>query len=232
MISSLQNKNIYIIIPVFNEQQTIRTVTESLLQMQYSILVVDDGSTDRTKECLDGLPVFYLKHKVNLGQGAALQTGISFALKMNAEYFVTFDADGQHDASDIEGMTRKMNETGCDIVFGSRFLQESKTNVSVSRSLILNIARYINYALSGILLSDAHNGLRLFNRKAASELHLTENKMAHATQIQMLVAKKNLSYSEYPNRIYYNQYSRQKGSKNIDGIKILFEILLSKIFNP
>ena len=228
----MQNKNVYIIIPVYNEQQTIRAVINSLLQKQYNILIVDDGSTDGTKECLNGLPVFYLRHRINLGQGAALQTGISFALTMNADYFVTFDADGQHDASDIEGMIRKMNETGSDIVFGSRFLKESKTNASASRTLILNIARYINYALSGILLSDAHNGLRLFNRKAASELHLTENKMAHATQIQMLVAQKNLSYSEYPNSIYYNQYTRQKGSKNIDGIKIFFEILLSKIFNP
>ncbi len=227
----MQKKNIYIIVPVFNEQETIRDVTNSLLQMQYSILIVDDGSADGTKECLNDLPVFYLKHKVNLGQGAALQTGINFALRTNAEYFVTFDADGQHDASDINGMIRKMDETGSDVVFGSRFLEGSKTNISASRSLILNLARYINYALSGILLSDAHNGLRVFNRKAASELYLTENKMAHATQIQILVAQKKLTYCEYPTNIHYNEYTKRKGSKNIDGIKILFEILLAKIFN-
>jgi glycosyltransferase involved in cell wall biosynthesis len=192
--------------------------------------VVDDCSKDNSRKALSGLLVYYLRHRVNMGQGAALQTGIDFARSKGAEYFVTFDADGQHDSKDIAGMIKKMKEENTDIVFGSRFMKESQTNVSASRSFVLNVARYVNWLVSGVLLSDAYNGLRLFNRKTASILKLTENKMAHATQIQILVAKNKLAFSEYPNRIQYNEYSRGKGLRNLDGIKIFFEILLYKIF--
>jgi glycosyltransferase involved in cell wall biosynthesis len=225
------NKSIFVIIPCYNEAFVIRNTVSSVLEKGYSVVVVDDCSKDNSKKELVNLPVYYLRHRVNLGQGAALQTGISFAMKKGAEYFVTFDADGQHDCNDIEGMIKLIELSKTDIVFGSRFLSGSKTNVSGSRSFVLNVARYVNYLVSGILLSDAYNGLRLFNRKAAGELHLTENKMAHATQIQMLVVKKKLRYAEYPNSIHYNEYSKGKGLKNLDGIKIFFEIFLHKIFN-
>jgi glycosyltransferase involved in cell wall biosynthesis len=204
-------------------------VTE-VLEKGYSVVVVDDCSNDGSKKQLTGLPIFYLRHRVNMGQGAALQTGIDFAKKRGAKYFVTFDADGQHDSDDIEGMIVLIEKEKSDIVFGSRFLQGSKTNVSDSRTFVLNVARYVNYLVSGILLSDAYNGLRLFDRKAADSIKLTENKMAHATQIQVLAAKHKLKYAEYANSIHYNQYTTGKGLRNWDGIKIFFEILLYKIF--
>ena len=217
--------------PCYNEASVIRATVSGVLEKGYTVVVVDDCSKDNTKNELAGLPIFYLKHRTNLGQGAALQTGISFALQKGADYFVTFDADGQHDCGDIEGMMQLLESSKADIVFGSRFLSGSKTNVSGSRNFVLNVARHVNYIVSGILLSDAYNGLRLFNRKAASLLKLTENKMAHATQIQILVAKKKLVFSEYPNSILYNDYSKSKGLRNMDGIKIFFEIFLHKIFN-
>ena len=223
-------KSIFVIIPCFNEAVVIKKTVSSVLEKGYTVVVVDDCSKDDSKKQLAGLPIYYLKHKINLGQGAALQTGIRYALKRNAKYFVTFDADGQHDINDIEGMIEKMNNENTDIIFGSRFLTGSKTNVRNARNFVLNVARYVNYLVSGILLSDAYNGLRFFNRHAAGVLNLTENKMAHATQIQMLVAKNKLKYSEFPNHIHYNDYSMTKGLKNRDGIKIFFEILLYKIF--
>ena len=207
-----------------------KTVSE-VLEKGYSVIVVDDCSKDGSKKQLAGLPVYYLRHRVNLGQGAALQTGIDYAKKKGAKYFVTFDADGQHDGNDIQGMNNLIEQEKSDIVFGSRFLPGSKTNASGSRTFVLNMARYINYLVSGILLSDAYNGLRLFDRKAADIIRLTENKMAHATQFQVLAAKKRLRYSEYPNNIQYTAYSSGKGLRNWDGIKIFFEILLYKIFS-
>jgi glycosyltransferase involved in cell wall biosynthesis len=225
------NKSIFVIIPCYNEAVVIRNTVSAVLEKGFSVVVVDDCSKDNSKKELANLPVYYLRHRVNLGQGAALQTGIRFAIKKGGEYFVTFDADGQHDSNDIDDMIKLIEFSKTDIVFGSRFLPGSKTNVSGSRSFVLNVARYVNYLVSGILLSDAYNGLRLFNRKAAGVLKLTENKMAHATQIQMLVAKNKLTYSEYPNSIHYNEYSKGKGLKNLDGIKIFFEIFLHKIFN-
>jgi glycosyltransferase involved in cell wall biosynthesis len=223
-------KNIFVIIPCYNESSVIRRTVTDVLQKGYTVVVVDDCSKDDSAKELKGLPIYYLRHRVNMGQGAALQTGINFAMKKGAEYFVTFDADGQHDSNDIAGMANVMNEYKTDIVFGSRFLPGAKTNVSGSRSFVLNVARYINYFVSGIMLSDAYNGLRMFNRKAAGVLKITENKMAHATQLQVLAAQHKLAIAEYPNNIHYNAYSKSKGLKNLDGIKIFFEIFLYKIF--
>ena len=224
------NTEIFVIIPCYNEAAVIRNTVIDVLKHGYNVIIVDDCSKDYSRNELSGLPVYYLRHRVNMGQGAALQTGIDFAKKKNAKYFVTFDGDGQHDSNDIAGMVELIEKEKSDIVFGSRFLAGSKTNVSGSRTFVLNVARYVNYLVSGILLSDAYNGLRLFDRKAAESIKLTENKMAHATQIQVLTAKHKLTYSEYANSILYNEYTSGKGLRNWDGIKIFFEILLYKIF--
>jgi glycosyltransferase involved in cell wall biosynthesis len=193
-------------------------------------VVIDDCSKDNSKDQLAGLPVYYLRHRANLGQGAALQTGIDFAKKKGAKYFVTFDADGQHDSNDIPGMIDKLEKENADIVFGSRFLPGSKTNVSAARSFVLNVGRYVNYVASGILLSDSFNGMRLYSREAADKIKITENRMAHPAEILLLTAANKLKYVEYPVAIHYTDYSMSKGLRNKDGIRIIFDIILYKIF--
>ena len=145
------NTEIFVIIPCYNEAAVIRNTVIEVLRHGYNVVIIDDSSKDNSKNELKGLPVYYLRHRVNLGQGAALQTGIDFALKKGAKYFVTFDADGQHDSDDIPGMVALLEKEKVDIVFGSRFLPGSKTNVSRSRSIALNLGRYINYFTSGCL---------------------------------------------------------------------------------
>lgn len=223
-------QSIFVIIPSYNEGAQLRKTVEGVLAYGYRVVVADDASSDDTALQVAGLSIDYIRHRVNLGQGAALQTGIEFAKKQGAKYFVTFDADGQHDAADIAGMIAVLEEKKTDVVFGSRFLPGAKTNVAASRSFVLQLARYLNYFVSGVLLSDAHNGLRVFNRKAADVIKLTENRMAHATEFQVQVAKAKLKYAEQPVSIHYNEYSKQKGQSNFDSIKIFFEILLYKIF--
>jgi polyprenyl-phospho-N-acetylgalactosaminyl synthase len=224
------NKSIFFIIPCYNEAKVIRNTVTEVLEKGYSVVIVDDCSKDGSKKQLAGLPVYYLRHRVNLGQGAALQTGIDFAKRKGAKYFVTFDADGQHDCNDIPGMLEFLEKENADIVFGSRFLPGSKTNVSRSRSFALNMGRYINFLVSGIMLSDSFNGLRLLSGKAVENIRLTENRMAHPAELMMLTAVKKLKYVEYPVSIHYSDYSKSKGLKNRDGIKILAEIFLNKIF--
>ncbi len=226
----MDQQSIFVVIPGYNEAKVIRQTVKEVLAEGYKVVVVDDCSTDNTKEVLNDLPVYFVRHKINLGQGAALQTGIELALKHGAEYIFTYDADGQHDCKDLAGMLDLMYHKKVDIIFASRFLAGSKTNISTSRSLVLNIARYINYLVSGILLSDAYNGLRLLNKKTAGNIQILENKMAHATEFQIMVAKNKFSYAEFPNSIHYNEYSKNKGLRNRDGIKIVFEIILHKIF--
>jgi len=228
--SLTDTKEIFVIMPCFNEATVIRNTVTDVLQHGYSVVVVDDCSKDNSKNQLSGLPIYYLRHRVNMGQGAALQTGIDFARKKGAKYFVTFDADGQHESNDIAGMIEFLEKENADIVFGSRFLPGAKTNVSRSRSFVLNAGRYVNYIISGIMLSDSFNGMRILTKQAVEKIKLTENRMAHPAELIMLTATKKLKYAEYPVSIHYSEYSKNKGLRNKDGIKILFEIILFKLF--
>jgi len=226
----LKKTDVYIIVPAFNEEPVIGDTLKELLLLDYSIVVIDDASTDNTGNIVKKLPVAYVRHKVNLGQGAAIQTGISYALQKGADYFVTFDADGQHSPSDIAVLLQKLKNDSLDFIFGSRFAADTKTEIRGSRKIVLQIARYLNFLLTGILLSDAHNGLRAFSKKAAESIHISENRMAHATEFLLLVKKNKLKYAEVPVQIRYTDYSKKKGQKNFHSFKVLQDILLHKIF--
>jgi len=227
----LRNRDIYIIIPVFNERRTIRTVIESLLPFEYEIVLVDDCSTDGTTDYVKDLPIFYLRHEVNLGQGAAIQTGISFALLQNAEAFITFDGDGQHRATDIDNLVKPLLLNEADVTLGSRFLPSAFTNISFFKKGAIQIAKSINFLFTGQWLSDAHNGLRAFNRKAAGVLDLKENGMAHASEILFKIHEHKLKIKEVPVNILYTRYSKKKGQPVLSSVKIFFDILLNRIFD-
>ncbi|MBO9595844.1 MAG: glycosyltransferase family 2 protein [Niabella sp.] len=225
------NSSICVVIPTFNEAGAIRETLNSLFAYGYTIVLVDDGSSDNTREIVKGLPIYYLRHAVNLGQGAALQTGLTFARTLtHCEYFVTFDADGQHPAEKIGPMTEFLIDGNLDIVLGSRFLGTKALNMTKTRSFLLKIARVVNYFFSGLFLTDAHNGFRVMNRKAAYSIHLNENGMAHATEILIQIKTHKLTYAEFPVVITYTSYSLQKGQQNLDSVKVLRQILINKFF--
>ena len=226
----IDHSAVFIIIPAFNEQAVIRAVVEDLLPCKYNLVVVDDGSEKPLENLLTNLPVHLLRHPVNIGQGAALQTGIEFALAKNAEYIVSFDADGQHHAADIEKLITPLLNDKADIVLGSRFMEGSMHNMPVKRKMLLNIARVLNFLFTGLWLTDAHNGLRAMNRKAASSIRLRENRMAHATEILSLIKKNKLRFTEVPVTVTYTSYSQKKGQALGSGFRIVFDLLLNKIF--
>ena len=221
----------YIIIPAFNEKAVISEVVEQLLPLGGNIVVVDDGSSEDLKTELEKYTqIDYIRHKVNLGQGAALQTGIAFALQKDAAWLVTFDADGQHSAEDIPAILAPLLEGQADIVLASRFLIEGSHNAAVSKQVLLKAGRWVNYFFTGLYLSDAHNGLRAMNRKAASTLTITENRMAHATEIIAQIKKYKLRYKEIGAKVTYTNYSRNKGQSSLNSLKIFFDLVLQKLF--
>lgn len=222
-------KDVFVIIPAYNEQEVIKNVLQELLPFHYSIVVVDDGSLVDLQQWLAGFPVFVLRHRINLGQGAALQTGIEFALSHKAAYIVSFDADGQHRPEDIEELLAPIRAGGADITLGSRFLSKS-SNIPPGRRILLKTARFVNYLFTGLLLTDAHNGLRAMNSSAASKIRLRQAGMAHATEIVAEIRKKHFRYREIPVSIRYTDYSRRKGQTIWGGFRIFFDILLNKIF--
>jgi polyprenyl-phospho-N-acetylgalactosaminyl synthase len=221
----------FIIIPAYNEKAAISKVLEDLVNLGCPVVIVDDGSLESIKEEVRMYKeVFYLRHKVNLGQGAALQTGIDFALKQGANYIITFDADGQHSAADIPVILNPVFNGEADIVLASRFLVKGHHNAPFLKKIVLKMGRWVNYWFTGLYLSDAHNGLRAMNRLAAITIRISENRMAHATEIIAQIKKHKLRYKEVAANVLYTDYSRHKGQSILNSLKIFFDLVLQKLF--
>lgn len=216
-------EEVWVVIPAYFEASAIGTIVRDILEMGYSIVVVDDGSTDTTAELALDAGAQVVIHPINLGQGAALQSGIEFALRRNAQYIVTFDADGQHQVADIDAMLAPLVEGQADFALGSRFLG-SVIGAPKSRLLLLRIATAFTRQISGLELTDVHNGLRAMTRRGAQKISLRQNRMAHASEILNQIAASGLPYVEVPVTIHYSAYSLSKGQKMTNSINILLDL--------
>jgi len=223
------NPAVAIIIPVYNEGSVIGDVVRSVLQEFQHVICVNDGSSDNSSEEITQAGAYLVEHPINMGQGAALQTGIEFArLIPGVKYFVTFDADGQHRTKDVHVMLQEISTGEYDIVLGSRFLGET-TGLTKAKYLLLKLAIKFSNVTSGLKLTDTHNGLRVFNRHVAETMQITLPDMAHASEILELIADKKYRYKEVPVTIKYTEYSRAKGQSIVNAINIGFDMLLRKI---
>jgi len=215
---------LWIVIPAYNEGESIRGVVEDLLAQGHAVVVVDDGSSVPLVERLRGTAVHSLRHTINLGQGAALQTGIAYALLQGAEVIVTFDADGQHQSSDIPALTAPILQARADVALGSRFLAGGKAvHITRSKRLVLKLAVAFTRWTTGLAVTDTHNGLRALSRKAAGSLRITQNGMAHASQILQEIAAQKLKFTEVPVTVIYTEYSVRKGQRLTNAFNILWE---------
>ncbi len=204
----MQTTNIWAVIPAYNEEKMIGGVVEGLKTAVPNIVVVDDCSLDGTRQVAESAGAIGLRHRINRGQGAALQTGMSYALLHGADIIIHFDADGQHRAEDIPSLVGPLQAGVCDVVLGSRFLRiDTNATMPFSRKLFLKGAILFTTCFSGIRLTDTHNGLRAFSRAAAKRIHITENRMAHASEILHEIARCNLRVMEVPVTIRYTAYS-------------------------
>jgi glycosyltransferase involved in cell wall biosynthesis len=222
----MDNSNVCIIVPIYNEEQVVRSIIQSLVIENFTTVIVDDGSSDNSLQLISDLSVIILKHSTNFGQGAALQTGFEFARKNpNLEIFVTFDSDGQHQIKDIEKIILPLKDNKADIVFGTRF-QDDKTKMPVLKRIILKLAIKYTSLSTGVPLTDAHNGFRAMNRKALNEMKINLNGMAHASEIVAIAHKSNLRIAETPVEILYTKYSKSKGQSILNSINILSDLFL------
>ncbi len=222
--------DVYIIIPAFNEaHDVLKRTVRTLCDEGYRVVVVDDGSRAPVAPALASLPVTVLRHRLNRGQGAALQTGMSYCRAHRAKYCVHFDADGQHDAHDIPAMIAAL-EAGADVALGSRFLRREDTAaVPFMRRMLLRIARIVNGVMTGLWLSDAHNGFRALDSNALEYINLTEDRMAHASEILTQIRHFHLRVCEVPTHIIYSRYSVAKGQNAGNAINILLDMIIKKL---
>ena len=220
--------SVWILIPAYNEGRRLERTLEALRAYRPRIVVVDDGSTDDTFDAACRHTVHVLRHPFNLGQGAALQTAIDYALGQGAVYLVTFDADGQHSADEIERMLDPARRGAADVVLGSRFLGQA-IGISASRRLVLQLGVVFTRIFSKMRVTDTHNGFRVLTRAAASQIRLTHNGMAHASELLDQVRLLGLRYVEVPVTVTYSQDTTAKGQRSWNALKIVGQLLLGRM---
>lgn len=216
-----------VVVPAYNEGPVIGAVVTALCARFPNVVVVNDGSSDDTLAALRGLPAEVVSHAVNLGQGAALQTGITYALARGAEYIVTFDADGQHRVDDAVAALCEVGGGACDAACGSRFLGAAP-NIPRVRRLLLKAAILAANLTTNVKLTDVHNGLRAFTRKAAACLDITQNGMAHASEITTSLRRNGMVIHEVPVHVLYTEYSLGKGQSSANVINVLIDLFAGR----
>ena len=218
-----------VVVPAYHEADRIATVVSGLLLHFRSVIVVDDGSSDATGEQARAAGARVVSHPVNLGQGAALQTGFAFALTdPDMEHVVTFDADGQHRVDDAVRMVALARETGVDVVLGSRFL-EPGAELPRARRAVLRAGVGFTRMTTRLPVTDTHNGLRVLNRRAVRAIDLTLADMAHASQLLGLIARRGLTWVEAPVVIDYADATRRRGQSNLNALNIVFDLALERL---
>ena len=220
--------SLLVVIAAFNEAGAIEPVVTDLRTRGYDVLVVDDGSRDDTARIARKAGACVAVHPINLGQGAALQTGIEFARRRGYQQMVTFDADGQHDPDDIPKLLDVMRRENADYVLGSRFLGNTVGMTSARRAL-LKLAVLFTRITSGMRLTDAHNGLRLFTLEGVRHIDLRQNRMAHASEILDQIGASGLRYVECPVTIRYTDYSKAKGQSGFNALNIVLDLLFQRM---
>lgn len=223
-----QAPRVWVVIAAYNEAAAVARVVGDIKRAGYQPVVVDDGSTDVTGTLAETAGGIVVRHPINLGQGAGLQTGIEFALREGADVIVTFDADGQHRATDVAVLIDALAKRGADFVLGSRFLGASLKQ-PLSRRMLLKAATFFTRLTTGLRVTDTHNGLRAMTRRGASCIKLCQNRMAHASEILHQIAASRLNYVEVPVTIEYSAYSLAKGQRLGDAFMILTDLFAGRL---
>lgn len=222
-------KQIFIVMPAFNEEKTVAKVIKDLKRAGYNnVVVIDDCSTDRTFNLVSKEQVILLKHIINRGQGASLRTGIEYALRQGADVIVTFDSDGQHRVSEIRRMVEPVLKGQVDVTLGSRFLKKDP-RIPFIRRMVLKFGILVQWIMYGIRLSDAHNGFRALSRKAAEQIEIRSDRMEHASEIVEEIKRKKIKFKEVPVTIDYTDYSLARGQSSWNSVRIGMRMLLKKL---
>jgi glycosyltransferase involved in cell wall biosynthesis len=218
-----------VVIPMYNERSVVAEVVEGLLSHFPMVVCVDDGSRDGCADVAAAAGAVVVRHPANLGQGAAIETGIKFALRNPAvRYVVTFDADGQHNPADAHAMVAEAKARDVQVVLGSRFVG-STSDLPGHRALLLRAAVLFTRRTTGLAVTDTHNGLRVLRRDAAERVALRLHGMSHASELLTLVARSRFTVIEHPVEVRYTDYSRAKGQRGYNALNIIFELAVNRL---
>jgi len=212
------------IVPAYNEEKHIGFVVRNLFCHVDNVVVVDDSSTDNTSKIAKEAGAVVIRHEINRGQGASLETGHQYARSVGATHVIHFDGDGQFDVMDIKPALEKMKNENIDVILGSRFLGKESNIPFFKKKILFPIGRIINKIFAKIKITDVHNGFRIINQNALNKIIITHDGMAHATEILAQIKHHNLKYIEYPVQVEYRKYGQGLGG----GVKIVKDLFFSK----
>ncbi len=213
---------------MFNEESTIGSVVRQAREREYTSICVDDCSIDLSSHNARNEGALVIKHALNLGQGAALETGFEYVRKFlpNTKYVFTFDADGQHSIDDIGAAISLLESNSeIDVVLGSRFLESGFQGTVIKKLVLQAMARFALLSM-GLRLTDRHNGFRGFRRSALFHFRISNPGFGHADEILRILKKSCLKYAEVQTNIKYTSYSASKGQRLINGFRLVFDRFL------
>ncbi|MFA6416977.1 MAG: glycosyltransferase family 2 protein [Patescibacteria group bacterium] len=213
------------IIPAYNEAKNISEVIKRVRPFVDEIVVIDDGSQDEMAIIAKQAGATVLRHAVNRGQGAALQTGNEYALLQGADIIIHFDADNQFQAEEIPDLIVPIESGQAEAVLGSRFLSKKSNLPAFKKQVIMPLARLINRWLFNIRLSDPQSGFRVLSRSAAEKIIITNDRMAHCSEILHQLFKNKIKTIEIPITVIYHEF----GQKFSGGVRIIKDLAIKRI---
>jgi glycosyltransferase involved in cell wall biosynthesis len=218
-----------IVIPAYNEEATVAQVVREAIQVADRVVVVDDGSRDRTSALASEAGATVVRHAVNRGLGGALGTGIAAAVKLGADAIVTMDADGQHRAVDARKVFERMDKGDVDFVIGSRMLGGPEGGkMPIHRVLFNAVGNTLTYLLFGVWVTDSQSGLRGLTRRAAETIDLRTNGMEVSSEFIKELREKRWALAEIPIPAIYTEYSLSKGQSLFVGVKTAAKLILRR----
>jgi len=218
---------IFCIIPAYNEEKNINQVIAKVKPLVDKIVIVDDGSTDKTRELAKTQGAKVLSHIINRGQGAALATGNQYALANGADIIIHFDADGQFLPEEIKDVIAPLQSGQADIVFGSRFLGKESNMPKFKKYVIIPLAHLVNKIFIGETLTDPQSGFRALTRGGAKKIKIEQDGMAHNSEIISQAFSHKLRIKEVPITVIYHNF----GQRLSGGFKIIKDLILARLIN-
>lgn len=232
-MSSASKKKVCIVIPAYNEATSVGSVLGAVKKQfkakkfDFTIVVVDDGSTDATHQIARRHKAVAIRHILNTGAGGATATGLRYAQQHGFDIAVTMDADGQHDPSDVVNGVETLLEKNVDLLIGSRLIDtDGMSRIKVLGNQGLSA---ITYLLFGVKSSDSQSGLRVFSRASLERLRWKTNGYEFCSEMLWRAKQLQLAVDEYPIKAIYTDYSKSKGQNNWNGINIVKRLLKRRL---
>jgi glycosyltransferase involved in cell wall biosynthesis len=215
-----------IVIPAYNEERTVAEVVGAAVKIADRVVVVDDGSRDRTGELAKLAGALVVRHAINRGLGAALGTGIEAAVRLHADAVITMDGDGQHCAEDAAKIFTRLAQGDVDFVLGSRMTKGPDAgHMPAHRVLFNTVGNLLTYLLFGRWVTDSQSGLRGLSEKAARSLDLRTNGMEVSSEFIKESKDKHWRFAEVPIKAIYTDYSLSKGQNFFVGVKVAIRLI-------